>query len=143
ASARPADSAPAAPPPVIVSPPPAASGGSPVLTPSEPLPTTREGLLAELLRTNQELETLIGRGDLGAVWVPAIHSKDVALALEQHQSDVDPSRRQDATQAIKQLVLSAWQMDAAGDLGDKAKIAEAYAAFTGALAQITSAYAAR
>src|SRR5207245_890930 len=53
--------------------------GNPVVVATDPLPTTTAGLIAELTRGNREIETLIGGGDLGGVWVPAMRSKDIAL----------------------------------------------------------------
>src|SRR5262249_22600010 len=107
-----------------------------------PLPDSAEGLRDELRRASEELRAVIDRGEFGAAWVSAMRAKDAALALEQRTASTTASQPA-VSQAIKQLVLSALQIDAVGDLGDKAKITQAYASSSSAAETIASAYASR
>jgi hypothetical protein len=104
-----------------------------------PLPDTTEGLVDELNRADQELRAVIERGEFAVAWVSAMRAKDAALALEEKTAGSNASRPEVA-QALKQLVLAAWEIDAVGDLGDKDKIVQAYAAFSAAASTIAGAH---
>jgi hypothetical protein len=106
------------------------------------LPTTTEDLLAELTKQASQVESLLGQGDLGAVWFPAIAAKDVALALvENHGNELTDRQRVIASSAEKRIVLAAWEIDTGGDLGDKQRVTDAYKVFAAAVADIEAAYA--
>ena len=107
-----------------------------------PLPETTEGLIAELTKANVELQAIIERGEFGVAWVSALRGKDAALELEQ-RSAILREARPALTQAIKQLVISAFQIDAVGDLGDREKITQAYAVFSASASTIINAHAPR
>jgi Cu/Ag efflux protein CusF len=110
----------------------------------EPLPTTTPELLAELAKRGQSVTTLLDQGDLAGLWVPAIGAKDVALALEQdHANDVPEAQRPKLASAVKRLTLVAWQIDAAGDLGNRDLLRPLVQDFTAAIADIQAAYATR
>jgi len=109
-----------------------------------PLPTTTPELLAELAARAQSVTTLLGQGNLGALWYPAIGAKDVALALEEnHLNDVPEALRPTLTSAVKRLTLAAWQIDAAGDLGNKERLLPLCQDFSSAVADIQRLYATR
>ena len=63
-------------------------------------------------------------------------------SFEEVPPDVGEMRRRHAevTDSIRRVVLSAWQLDLFGDLGDQSKLAEAYRLFTAAVDDIGSAY---
>jgi hypothetical protein len=42
--------------------------------------------------------------------------------------------------AVRQLTHAAWQIDAAGDLGDREKLSDLYTDFTAAVKEIQSLY---
>jgi hypothetical protein len=106
-----------------------------------PLPGTAPELLALLkLRVDEVRESLDG-GRLSSVWLPAAIGKEIALTLEDHVRSLPDERRAQATSAIKQIVLLAWQLDAYGDLGNAPKLAEAHTAFAAAVSDLTNAYA--
>ena len=110
----------------------------------EPLPTTTPELLAELAKRGQSVTTLLEQGDLAGLWVPAIGAKDVALALEaDHANDVPEAQRPKLASAVKRLTLVAWQIDAAGDLGNKQLLLPLVQDFSAAIADVQGAYAAR
>jgi hypothetical protein len=108
---------------------------------NEELPNTPDGLLAALTTRSQQVATLLDEGALGQVYIPALESKDVALALETHAGDLSDQRRVEVTGAVKRLVLAAWQIDFYGDLGNKEKLTAAYTLFAAAVADIRAAYA--
>ena len=122
--------------------PSTAAGNS--IAPEEALPTTTAELLAELAKRAQSVKTLLDQGNLSAVWYPAIGAKDVALALEQnHMNDVPEARRADMASAVKRLTLAAWQIDAAGDLGNSERLLPLYRDFSAAIADIQTIYGTR
>lgn len=109
---------------------------------SDPLPGTVADLVAFLAERTQEIQSLVARGQLGAVYVPALLGKDAALALErQAASRLPNATRAEAGRATRRLVLAAWQLDAAGDLGDATKVSTALDAFTAAARTIQAAHA--
>jgi hypothetical protein len=108
----------------------------------EKLPDTTPELLAELDKRNQEVGSELKQGALGSIWLPAIGTKDVALALENHISELPDAERALFSSAVMRLTLAAWQIDAYGDLGNKEKLNEVYQAFAAAVEDIKSAYGA-
>jgi hypothetical protein len=102
---------------------------------------TAAELVAELVKKSEEVQSLLDQGNLGALWFQAIGAKDIALVLEEHQSELSDRQRLTASMATKRLVEAAWQIDAYGDLGDRQKLIPAYSHFAAAVADIKSAYA--
>ena len=108
----------------------------------EKLPDTTPELLAELTKRSQDVETQLQQGALGSIWLPAIGTKEVALALEDHVSELSDEQRLLFSSALMRLTQAAWQIDADGDLGNKEKLSEDYKVFAAAVADIKSVYAA-
>ncbi len=106
---------------------------------SESLPNSAPELVAVLAEKHAEVKGLLERGQLGAIYVPALLGKDTALKLEGHLSALPAQAR--VADAVRRLVLAAWQLDSFGDLGDQVKVTHAYERFAEAVAIITSAYA--
>ena len=107
----------------------------------EPLPDTKQDLLAELQKNMNSVTKQWQEGDLSGLWYPALRAKDVALKLQQdHGTDISDDRRPQLTSAVQQVMLSAWQIDAAGDLGNKEKIARLYDVFHTAVGEILGLY---
>ena len=114
---------------------------SSAIRPEEPLPTTTVGLLTELADRAQSVKALLNEGNLGGLWYPALRAKDVAVALEEnHDSDISEAQRSKMASAVKRLTLAAWQIDAAGDLGNKERLLPLYRDFAAAVADIESVY---
>ena len=112
--------------------------------PEAPLPTTTSGLLKELAERAESVKTLLDQGNLGALWYPAIRAKDVALALEQsHISEIPEGQHAEMMSAVKRLTMAAWQIDAAGDLGNKERLLPLYRDFSAAIADVESVYGSR
>lgn len=105
------------------------------------VPTTIPELLAELSRQNEGVRTLLGQGALSSVWLPAMTAKEMALALESQQESLPAEQRAAVSDAVRRMVVAAWQIDAYGDRGDKQQVTEAYGRFAAAVAAIQAAYA--
>ena len=126
--------------------PPQQTGDSVTFTPGTfrpeaPLPTTTPELLAELTKRAQSVKTALDQGDLTGLWYPAIGAKEVALALEEnHINEISEDRRASMASAVKRLTMAAWQIDAAGDLGNKERLLPLYREFSEAITDIESVY---
>lgn len=112
--------------------------------PEAPLPTTTPELLAELTKRAQSVKMALDQGDLTGLWYPAIGAKEVALALEEnHINEISEDQRPKMASAVKRLTMAAWQIDAAGDLGNKERLLPLYRDFSAAITDIESVYASR
>jgi heavy metal-binding protein len=155
AALPPAPVAPQQPSPAQTSPveqPPPAAPGTPAEFINAPLaltsaldesglPTATPDLLAELTKRSQEVEQMVNEGSLGQVWLPAMGTKTVALALEAHMAALPERQRAAAILAVKRVVTAAWELDAYGDLGNKLKMSGAYLRLASAVADLKAAYA--
>ena len=121
---------------------PSTSSNDPQPAPAQAEPSSG-GSLAALKSQRDEVETFIKAGTFGAIYVPALQAKDTALQI-QAQNARAAGIDQDAVEAsVKQIVLSAYQLDNFGDLGDGEKIQDAYRRFSAAIAQLDSLLATR
>jgi len=127
----------AAPTPTAIS--PASLGSSDAA--SDALPDTTSGFLAALKARSEEVGVLIQQGAYAQVYVPALSTKDAALAIETRVGDVPDDRRPAVSSAVKRVVVAAWLLDLYGDLGDREKLNDAYRLFAAAVADLTQAYA--
>jgi hypothetical protein len=110
---------------------------------AEELPASTASLLAWIAARQQQMETFIATGALAQVYFPAMEAKYVALVLDDRSGDLPAARREHVRDAVKRLVASAWDIDRYGDLGDKPKLIEAFAAFKAAVKDLEVASAAR
>ncbi len=118
--------------------------GPAVVRPEAPLPTTTPELLAELAKRAQSVTKALDQGDLGGLWYPAIGAKDVALALEaNHFNEIPENQRPRMASAVRRLTMAAWQIDAAGDLGNKERVIPLVHDFSAAVADLESIYGTR
>jgi hypothetical protein len=114
------------------------------IKPEEQLPTTTPELVAELAKRAQAVGKALDQGDLTGLWYPAIGAKDVALALEEnHISELPEDKRPKMASAVRRLTMAAWEIDAAGDLGNKERLLPLYRDFSAAVADIESIYGSR
>jgi Cu/Ag efflux protein CusF len=105
------------------------------------LPTTTPALLAELAKRAQSVSMLLAEGDFGGLWNPALGAKDVALALEEnHMGEVPETQRPKFLSAVDRLTRTAWQIDSAGDLGNKDLVVPLCRDFSTAITEIQAAY---
>jgi len=105
-----------------------------------PIPDTVPEMLAQLQTRSEQIRAFIDKGSFAAIYVPAFQAKDLALALDEHKSELTPERRRVAEPAIAKLVRSAYLLDAFGDIGNKQQISEAYAKFVEAARDIHSSF---
>jgi hypothetical protein len=100
--------------------------------------TAREALddLIDVLKARgAEVESLLTKGELGGLYVPALQAKDLALEIQAKQS----AGNQDVVEAsVKQIVLAAYQLDNYGDLGDGEKAQEASRSMRAAITLLDS-----
>jgi Cu/Ag efflux protein CusF len=109
--------------------------------PQEPVPATTAGLIQELQQRTGSVADQLNQGNLAGLWLDALRAKDLAIALEeQHGKDVAPAARGDLADATKTLTETAWQIDAAGDLGQAEQILELQKTFADSTARIESLY---
>ena len=104
------------------------------------LPKSISELIAELNTRAGQIDDLVRDGNLAEVWLPAMGTKTVALVLEQHVSALPAQKRALVTSAVHRVVSSAWEIDGYGDLGNRAKIVEAYERLKTAVADLKAAY---
>jgi hypothetical protein len=117
----------------------AAAGVDPSLVLVE-IPATLPETLAELGARHQQIAEIVQRGTFADLWVPALQAKDLALALDVYARDLPASGRKRAEAAARNLVLSAWRLDAYGDLGNREQITGAFAVFAAAVAELEAVF---
>jgi hypothetical protein len=130
-------STPTAPAPLTLA--PASSSELDPLVPA-PIPTSMSGMLEQLEVREKQVGELIAKGDFAAVWVPAFQAKDIAIALEPHVAHLSADKRDAGEPALSRVVRTAWLLDAAGDVGNRAQIEAVYAAFKAAVADALTTF---
>ena len=113
---------------------------SPIATadkPNAPIAIARapNQLLEDLKARRSEVESLAKQGSLGAIYIPALQAKDLALEIQSQQQGADA---ESVEASVKQIVLAAYQLDNFGDLGDGEKVQDAYRNFSAAILQLDS-----
>ena len=112
----------------------------PALAPLE-IPGTMAGIVDQLQRRERYIRDFIEQGNFGAVWVPAFHAKDLAVALEPHLGHLSPSARGAAEPALQEVVRLAWLLDAFGDVGNRQQLESGHAEFAAAVTTVAKAFA--
>ncbi len=107
------------------------------------LPQTVPELLVELAKRANDVQETIASGAIDAVWVPAMATKTVALVLERHAAEFSGPRRAAAVTAIKQIVISSWDLDTYGDSGNRAKVDVSYKHLADGISALKNAYESR
>ncbi|HWF86034.1 MAG TPA: heavy metal-binding domain-containing protein [Vicinamibacterales bacterium] len=122
--------------------PVAAPAAAARLEPAAPNASTRTSaaLIAELRSGKEQVEALLQQGSLAQLYIPALATKDAALALDAHASELPKDRRAAATAAVKRIVLAAWSIDRYGDLGDRQRLDAAFRSFSDAVVELMKAY---
>ncbi len=105
------------------------------------LPKTTSGLVAELETRAGEVAKLVSAGELAQVWLPAMGTKTVALALDAQSGSLPERQRAVASAAVKQIVMASWEIDSYGDLGNLQKINEAHQRLAAAVRSLKALYA--
>ena len=108
----------------------------------EAVPDNVKALLTEMTDKTKEVETLLQEGSTGQIWVPALRTKNLGVALyTDHVNEIPASQRPLAESAVNRLLRSAFLLDAFGDLGDTDKIRSVNTVFTQAVNDLKAAYA--
>jgi heavy metal-binding protein len=120
--------------------PPANSSAaaSPKPAAQQPDPAIRTTLLNDLKARDEEVGSLVKSGGFGAIWLPALQAKDIALELQRQQGAATGSQAPAVEEQVKRLVVAAYELDRDGDLGDAQKITEAYGRFSAAISALSS-----
>jgi len=127
-------------------PPDAASGRRLLEAPEAPetgFDTTRlsmSELLTQIQKRSAQTGELVRRGDFGSVWIPAFATKELVVALEPHLAHLSPPAQLVAASALRDVVRTAWQLDAIADAGDRPRIEEAYTALADAVARALAGF---
>ena len=78
-----------------------------------------------LRERRDQVKEIVARGSLTEVWVPALQAKDLALTLELHAREFPDRQRQEMSAAVRDIVVAAFRLDAAGDRGEREEVARA------------------
>jgi hypothetical protein len=105
---------------------------------------TSQEILAELRAKSEQLADEIQKGaPLDQLWVPALRSKNLAMALiNDHLGDIPPVQRITAENAAGRLVRAAFAIDNLADFGDRERVLSAHEVFASAAEDLRNAYAA-
>ncbi|MEP7116364.1 MAG: heavy metal-binding domain-containing protein [Acidobacteriota bacterium] len=106
------------------------------------VPDTASEVLSLLVERRDAVQSLVARGGLSEVWVPALQAKELALALEFHAREFPEKRRAEVEAATRAVVLSAFRLDAAGDRGERDEVMKASTALVDAVSAIESLFGA-
>lgn len=106
------------------------------------LPRSTSELMNELGKRTEEVRRTIAEGNLAQVWLPAMATKTVALALESssHYSTLPAGNRVRASAAVSRIVAAAWELDSYGDIGNRERISGAFGRLESAVAELKAAY---
>jgi hypothetical protein len=98
------------------------------------IPESAEEVYREILRRNERIQDLIGRGSWPDLYIPALEAKDLVLALTEKEGGriERPARR---------LVRAAWLLDTHGDRGNRLEVEAAYRLFEAAVSELSEAHA--
>jgi hypothetical protein len=142
AGAVPARPAPSATRPRAAS-PAASAAAAAVPDPLAPLPAaeTMGDMVAQLRTRLAQVTLLVERRDYASVWVPAFGAKEVAVALEPHVAHLAAASQRSAEGALREIVRTAWQLDAVGDAGNRLEVEAAFAEFSSAMTSALTAFA--
>jgi hypothetical protein len=89
---------------------------------------------------NDEIERLVAEGRFTEIFIPALQSKELALALDQRAEALPAEGRNQVRIAVRSLVRAAWLLDWYGDLGNKQQVSDAHDVFDEAVRGINQVY---
>jgi hypothetical protein len=99
--------------------------------PAGPPAAAVAALLTDLKTREAEVSSLVKSGSFGGIYLPALQAKDLALEIQSKATN-----QQAVEGPVRQLVVSAYQLDNYGDLGDREKIHDAFVKFSAAVAEL-------
>ena len=104
------------------------------------IPELTSDIVQGIAERNNEIANLVATGGFTEIFIPALQSKELALALHDRAEDLEPQERNLVRIAVRSLVRSAWLLDWYGDLGNKQQVSEAHDIFNEAVTQIADIY---
>ena len=104
------------------------------------IPPDAEAIAIEIAMRDQQIQDMIGRGAFTEIFIPALQAKELALALQDHGSELPEAGRNQVRIAVRQLVRAAYLLDWYGDLGNKTDVDSAYRVFGAAVGEIGTVY---
>ncbi len=107
------------------------------------IPNDADGVLAMLRERRDQVKEIVARGSLTEVWVPALQAKDLALTLELYAREFPDRQRQEMSVAVRDIVVAAFRLDAAGDRGEREEVARASDTLVTAVSAIESLFQGR
>ena len=104
------------------------------------IPSDAEEIALEIATRNQQIQDMIGRGAFTEIFIPALQAKELALALQEHGSELPEAGRNQVRIAVRHLVRAAYLLDWYGDLGNKTDVDSAYTVFESAVGELSAVY---
>lgn len=104
------------------------------------IPELTSDIVQGISERNDEIASLVATGGFTEIFIPALQSKELALALHDRAEDLPVQDRNMVRIAVRSLVRSAWLLDWYGDLGNKQQVSDAHDVFDEAVDLITEIY---
>jgi hypothetical protein len=104
------------------------------------IPADAGQIATEIVSRSQQIAEMIGRGAFTEIFIPALQAKELALALQDHGSELPVGDRNQVRIAVRHLVRAAYLLDWYGDLGNKNDVDSAYGVFGTAVVTIGTIY---
>lgn len=106
------------------------------------IPEATGDIVSGIGARNDEIARLVAEGRFTEIFIPALQSKELALALDQRAEALPAEGRNQVRISVRSLVRAAWLLDWYGDLGNKQQVSEAHDVFNEAVEGINRVYAA-
>ena len=104
------------------------------------IPDATRDIVSGIDARNDEISRLVAEGRFTEIFIPALQSKELALALDQRAEALPAEGRNQVRIAVRSLVRAAWLLDWYGDLGNKQQVSEAHDVFSEAVRGINQVY---
>ena len=106
------------------------------------IPEATRDIVNNIGARNDEIARLVTEGRFTEIFIPALQSKELALALHERAEALPAAERNLVRIAVRSLVRAAWLLDWYGDLGNKQQVSEAHDVFSEAVRGINQVYGA-
>ena len=104
------------------------------------IPEGTRDIVSSIDARSDEIAQLVAEGRFTEIFIPALQSKELALALDQRTEALPAEGRNQVRIAVRSLVRAAWLLDWYGDLGNKQQVSEAHDVFSEAVRGIKQVY---
>ena len=106
------------------------------------IPEATRDIVGNIGARNDEIARLVAEGRFTEIFIPALQSKELALALHERAEALPAAERNLVRIAVRSLVRAAWLLDWYGDLGNRQQVSEAHDVFSEAVRGINQVYGA-